>query len=125
MDKRMDSSNSIFDVQTHASEPTGHPPLQPDFLTHAPNGNVFGWSQDDAMGWSPSDLGKDEYLILSTQDNSVRKMASPSLLVITRDIMKWVYLLKPLRKNSNNIMQFHLQASSVIHAMDARKVPQA
>lgn len=57
----------IFNVQTHASGPRGRLPLDPDFLTHAPSGDVFGWTQDAAMGWSPSDLGKDEYLILSTQ----------------------------------------------------------
>jgi len=59
--------DNIFDVQTHASGPTGSLPLSPDFLTNAPSGDVFGWTQDAAMGWSPSDLGKDEYLILSTQ----------------------------------------------------------
>jgi len=59
--------DNIFNVQTHASGPTGSLPLSPDFLTNAPSGDVFGWTQDAAMGWSPSDLGKDEYLILSTQ----------------------------------------------------------
>src|SRR5512144_1437450 len=59
--------DNIYDVQTHASGPEGHLPLEPDFLTNAPSGHVFGWTQDAAMGWSPSDLGKDEYLILSTQ----------------------------------------------------------
>lgn len=59
--------DDIFDVSTHASGPTGRLPLQPDFLRDAPSGHVFGWTQDAAMGWSPSDLGKDEYLILSTQ----------------------------------------------------------
>ncbi len=63
----MNSSASLFDVQTHASGPTGRLPLEPDFLTNAPSGHVFGWTQDAAMGWSPTDLGKDEYLILSTQ----------------------------------------------------------
>ena len=59
--------DNIFDVQTHASGPAGRLPLQPDFLREAPSGHIFGWTQDAAMGWSPADLGKDEYLILSTQ----------------------------------------------------------
>jgi putative YjhG/YagF family dehydratase len=59
--------DNIFDVQTHASGPAGRLPLQPDFLRDAPSGHIFGWTQDAAMGWSPADLGKDEYLILSTQ----------------------------------------------------------
>src|SRR5512146_707690 len=61
------STKNLFDVKTHASGPTGRLPLQPDFLTNAPSGDVFGWSQDAAMGWNPADLGKPEFLILSTQ----------------------------------------------------------
>lgn len=76
----MDASTSIFDVQTHASGPTGRLPLSPDFLTNAPSGNVFGWTQDAAMGWSPSDLGKDEYLILSTQGGIRAEDGSPIAL---------------------------------------------
>jgi xylonate dehydratase len=56
-----------YDVNTHASGPPGHLPLSPEFLTNAPSGHVFGWTQDAAMGWLPADLGRDEYLILSTQ----------------------------------------------------------
>jgi len=71
---------TIFDVQTHASGPTGRLPLQPDFLTNAPSGDVFGWTQDAAMGWSPYDLGKDEYLILSTQGGIRAEDGSPIAL---------------------------------------------
>ncbi|HEU0297464.1 MAG TPA: YjhG/YagF family D-xylonate dehydratase, partial [Anaerolineales bacterium] len=77
---RKDSSTSIFDVQTHAPGPRGGLPLDPDFLTHAPSGHVFGWAQDAAMGWSPSDLGKDEYLILSTQGGIRAADGSPIAL---------------------------------------------
>ncbi len=88
----MDTSNSIFDnifdVQTHASGPTGRLPLQPDFLTNAPSGDVFGWTHDAAMGWNPSDLGKDEYLILTTQGSIRAEDGLLSRLAITRGIMK-------------------------------------
>jgi putative YjhG/YagF family dehydratase len=70
----------IYEVQTHASGPTGSLPLEPDFLTNAPSGDVFGWTQDAAMGWSPSDLGKDEYLILSTQGGIRAEDGSPIAL---------------------------------------------
>src|SRR6185436_18939410 len=73
-------NENIFDVQTHASGPTGRLPLQPDFLTNAASGDVFGWTQDAAMGWSPSDLGKDEYLILSTQGGIRASDGSPIAL---------------------------------------------
>ena len=76
----MHASNPLYDVQTHASGPTGRLPLDPDFLTHAPSGHVFGWTQDAAMGWSPSDLGKDEYLILSTQGGIRAEDGSPIAL---------------------------------------------
>lgn len=61
------SSDELFDIQTHASGPTGRLPLQPEVLANAPSGNIFGWTQDAAMGWNPNDLGKKEFLILSTQ----------------------------------------------------------
>ena len=72
--------DDIFDVQTHASGPSGRLPLEPEFLTYAPSGHVFGWTQDAAMGWSPSDLGKDEYLILSTQGGLRASDGSPIAL---------------------------------------------
>jgi putative YjhG/YagF family dehydratase len=72
--------DNIFDVQTHASGPAGHLPLQPDFLRDAPSGHIFGWTQDAAMGWNPSDLGKDEYLILSTQGGIRAEDGSPIAL---------------------------------------------
>jgi putative YjhG/YagF family dehydratase len=70
----------LFDVHTHASGPTGRLPLQSEFLTSAPSGHVFGWTQDAAMGWNPSDLGKDEYLILSTQGGIRAEDGSPIAL---------------------------------------------
>ena len=57
----------LYAVQTHATGPAGRLPLQPDFLRDAPSGDVFGWTQDAAMGWNPAHLGRAEYLILSTQ----------------------------------------------------------
>jgi len=72
--------DNIFDVHTHASGPAGRLPLQPDFLRDAPSGHIFGWTQDAAMGWSPADLGKDEYLILSTQGGIRAEDGSPIAL---------------------------------------------
>ena len=72
--------DNIFDVQTHASGPTGHLPLETNFLINSPSGHVFGWTQDAAMGWNPSDLGKDEYLILSTQGGIRASDGSPIAL---------------------------------------------
>lgn len=62
-----DSDQNLYDVKTHAAGPAGRLPLQADWLRDTASGNVFGWTQDAAMGWSADQLGKDEFLILSTQ----------------------------------------------------------
>ena len=71
---------SIYEVRTHAPGPAGRLPLEPDFLRDAPSGDVFGWTQDAAMGWNPSDLGKKEFLILSTQGGMRAADGSPIAL---------------------------------------------
>lgn len=40
--------------------------LDAGWLRETASGYVFGWIQDAAMGWSPDELGRDEFLILST-----------------------------------------------------------
>lgn len=57
----------LYEVHTHARGPAGRLPLQADWLRESASGDVFGWTQDAAMGWDPSQLGRDEFLILSTQ----------------------------------------------------------
>jgi putative YjhG/YagF family dehydratase len=61
------SNETLYTVQTHAPGPSGALPLQDESLRASPSGDVFGWTQDAAMGWDPSQLGKSEFLILSTQ----------------------------------------------------------
>src|SRR5215471_18549175 len=62
-----DSDPALYDVPTTAEGPAGSLPLTEDLLLHAPSGDVFGLSQDAGMGWNPSELGRKEFLILSTQ----------------------------------------------------------
>ncbi|MCA9240035.1 MAG: YjhG/YagF family D-xylonate dehydratase, partial [Planctomycetales bacterium] len=57
---------TLLNVPTTAAGPSGALPLTDDFLRNRPSGDVFGWTQDAAMGYDPADLGKPEYLILST-----------------------------------------------------------
>jgi putative YjhG/YagF family dehydratase len=57
---------SLFDVATHAAGPAGSLPLTEDMLRDRPSGDVFGWTQNAGMGWTPSALGGREFLILST-----------------------------------------------------------
>jgi len=60
-------ATSLYDVSTCAPGPAGALPLTDEILRFRPSGDIFGWTQDAAMGWSPSQLGRPEYLILSTQ----------------------------------------------------------
>ena len=78
--KNLPPNENLWDVKTHASGPKGRLPLQPDFLTNAASGHIFGWTQDAAMGWLPNELGKDEYLILSTQGGIRSPDGSPIAL---------------------------------------------
>ncbi len=71
---RPDMSANPFDVyqptaldgRTHAPGPSGTLPLTPQMLQSRPSGDLFGWSQNVGMGWTPSALGGREYLLLST-----------------------------------------------------------
>ena len=57
----------IFDVQTKAIGPQGAVDLTEEMLLNSPSGNLFAKSQNVGMGWNPAELGKKEFLILSTQ----------------------------------------------------------
>lgn len=68
MNSILDSqSPSIYDITTKAAGPSGQLPLTPEMLRSRPSGDIFGWTQDAGMGWNPSELGRPEILILSTQ----------------------------------------------------------
>jgi putative YjhG/YagF family dehydratase len=62
----LESDPSLFDVQTAAAGPAGSLPLTEELLREAPSGDLFGWTQDAGMGWTPSELGRREFLLLST-----------------------------------------------------------
>src|SRR5437660_8816367 len=63
----VETDTALLDVATRTAGPQGRLPLTPELLLHAPSGDVFGWTQDAGMGWRPAELGRPEFLILSTQ----------------------------------------------------------
>ena len=71
---------SIYRVETEASGPSGQLPLTPEMLRTLPSGDIFGWTQDAGMGWNPAHLGRDEFLILSTQGGIRAEDGSPVAL---------------------------------------------
>ena len=66
-DDILNCDDDVYDVATHAPGPSGELPLAPDFLTHAPSGDLFGLIQDVGMGWEPSQVTADAFLLLSHQ----------------------------------------------------------
>ena len=58
---------NIYDLRTKGPGPAGELPLTAQMLTEAPSGDIFGWTQNAGMGWDPRELGRKQFLILSTQ----------------------------------------------------------
>jgi xylonate dehydratase len=58
--------DSLLRVRTHAPGPAGKLPLSAEMLLTQPSGNLFGLTQDAAMGWRPERLLDPEFLVLST-----------------------------------------------------------
>lgn len=64
----LDSDNAVIhDVLTNAPGPDGKLPLTEEMLLNSPSGDIFGLSQNAGMGWNPAQLGRKQFLILSTQ----------------------------------------------------------
>ncbi len=62
-----DHNESVFTIRTKAAGPAGSLPLTPEFLSERPSGDLFGLTQNAGMGWDPRELGRKQFLILSTQ----------------------------------------------------------
>src|SRR5437879_10727392 len=66
-DARVETDPVLYALRASAPGPAGRLPLTEELLRHAPSGDLFGWTQDVGMGWNPAELGRPEFLILSTQ----------------------------------------------------------
>ena len=62
-----DRDEGVYDVATRAPGPAGELPLAGGFLASAPSGDLFGMIQDVGMGWEPSRVDADAFLLLSHQ----------------------------------------------------------
>ena len=77
----LETGNSdIYDIQTHAAGPEGSLPLTAEMLLNRPSGDIFGLSHNTAMGWAPTELRREEFLILSTQGGIRAPDGSPIAL---------------------------------------------
>lgn len=61
------ASPDIFAIKTHAAGAAGSLPLTDEQLRNSPSGDLFGLSQNAGMGWNPAEVGRRQFLILSTQ----------------------------------------------------------
>jgi putative YjhG/YagF family dehydratase len=57
---------SIYEIRTRGAGPAGSLPLTDPMLREWASGDLFGLTQDAGMGWNPAELGRKEFLILST-----------------------------------------------------------
>src|ERR1041384_5518526 len=61
------NKDAIYDVTTRAPGPAGKLPVTEDLLLNRPRGDLFGLTMNAAMAWTPAELGRKQFLILSTQ----------------------------------------------------------
>ena len=67
IDDILNSPQSIETTRLMGTQPQGQLPISEDHLLHEPSGNLFGLTQNIGMGWRAEDVGKPEFLIVSTQ----------------------------------------------------------
>ncbi len=55
------------EVATAGAGPQGRLPITAEMLLERPSGDIFGLTQNAGMGWDPRELGRPQFLLLSTQ----------------------------------------------------------
>jgi len=63
----VESDLAVLEVTSAAPGPRGSLPLTAEMLRDSPSGDIFGLTQNAGMGWDPRELGRPQYLMLSTQ----------------------------------------------------------
>ncbi|HXT13967.1 MAG TPA: YjhG/YagF family D-xylonate dehydratase [Candidatus Angelobacter sp.] len=61
------NSPDIYRIQTRGAGPAGSLPLTKELLRNSPSGDIFGLTQNAGMGWNVTEVGRKQFLILSTQ----------------------------------------------------------
>lgn len=63
----VESERAGWAVETAGAGPPGRLPLTAEMLLEQPSGDIFGLTQNAGMGWDPRELGRPQFLLLSTQ----------------------------------------------------------
>jgi xylonate dehydratase len=66
-DEIVRSDPADWAIATTGVGPQGRLPLTAEMLRESPSGDIFGLTQNAGMGWDPKELGRPQYLMLSTQ----------------------------------------------------------
>ena len=72
--------DAIFEIRTHAEGPVGKLPLSEEMLKNWPSGDLFGFSQNSGMGWSPKEMLGPQVLILNSHGGIRKPDGSPIAL---------------------------------------------
>src|SRR2546423_3207235 len=67
LDDLLTTDPAAFDVVTAGAGPQGALPITAEQLRDSPSGDIFGLTQNAGMGWDPRELGRPQFLILSTR----------------------------------------------------------
>ncbi|HEX3719843.1 MAG TPA: YjhG/YagF family D-xylonate dehydratase [Verrucomicrobiae bacterium] len=70
----------IYELKTKAPGPSGRLPITEEMLLTQPSGNLFGLTQNAGMGWKAEELGRKQFLLLSTQGGVRAPDGSPIAL---------------------------------------------
>ncbi|NWF69407.1 MAG: YjhG/YagF family D-xylonate dehydratase [Chloroflexi bacterium] len=80
LDDILAPTTGIEATRTHSHGVEGQLPLDSNMLRDEPSGNLFGWTQDVGMGWDPEEVGREQYLILSTHGGMRAEDGAPLAL---------------------------------------------
>jgi len=67
LDAILGTGHTIGSTRLQGNGPPGQLPITEEMLRQEPSGNLFGMTQNAGMGWDPAEVGRDQYLIVSTQ----------------------------------------------------------
>ncbi len=70
----------VPNTRTRGNPIEGMLPLTEDLLLNSPSGNLFGMTQNVAMGWNPEEVGRDQYVIVSTHGGMKAEDGTPIAL---------------------------------------------
>ncbi len=74
------STDCIPDTRTKSNPREGQLPLTEDMLLNWSSGDLFGLTQNVAMGWNPEEVGREQYIIVSTHGGMREPDGTPTAL---------------------------------------------